>query len=113
MGKRILTPKIVSVTRHTSRPKSYAKLKSQTQVEGECTLAGPVSLGAIQQGTRHAPDHQKKEIAEYVEWQSNKGTNAPINVVHLEIVKSEVIFGKELVAWDVHTDEPGRWWIAI
>jgi hypothetical protein len=111
MGERTSTPKVVSATRHASRPKSRAKSKSQTQVDGECTLPGTVSLEAIQQGTLHAPDHQKKEIAEYVEWQSNKGTSAPINVIHLEVVKSEVIFGKEHVAWDVHTDEPGRWWV--
>ncbi len=59
----------------------------------------------------HAPSHQKKEIADYVEWQSNKAEGPPVKVLHLEIMKTESVFGREHVAWDVHTDEPGRWWV--
>lgn len=76
-----------------------------------CTLPGPASIAAIQQIALKEPDHQRKEIAEYVEWQVNKGREVPHKVVHLERIKSEVVFGTEHVAWDVHTDEPGRWWV--
>lgn len=68
-------------------------------------------MAAIQYVALKEPDHQRQEIAEYVEWQVNKGAETDCKVVHLERVKSEVVFGTEHVAWDVHTDEPGRWWV--
>lgn len=71
----------------------------------------PVSLGAIQKGAIQDPEHQRDRIAEYVEWQVNKGTNNNHKVVHLERMKSETVFGTEHVVWDVHTNEPGRWWV--
>ena len=72
---------------------------------------GPVSLEAIKQGVISDPEHQAKEITEYVEWQLNKGTDTEQKVTHLEKIKSEVVFGEEHVVWDVHTSEPGRWWV--
>lgn len=54
---------------------------------------------------------RKKDIIEYVEGQLNKGAGIEQRVTHLEKFKSEVVFGEEHVAWDVHTDEPGRWWV--
>jgi hypothetical protein len=71
----------------------------------------PVSLSAIQKGALQEPEHQLKRITEYVEWQINKGTKNQHKVVHLEKMKSEVVFGTEHVVWDVQTDEPGRWWV--
>ncbi len=68
-------------------------------------------MAAVQQVALKDPDHQRKEIAEYVEWQVNKGAETDYKVVHLERIKTEVVFGTEHVAWDVHTDEPGRWWV--
>jgi hypothetical protein len=75
------------------------------------TKPKPVSLSAIQKSTLLAPEHQRKEIAEYVEWQVNKGTINHHKVTHLEKMKSETVFGTEHTVWDVHTDEPGRWWV--
>ncbi len=71
----------------------------------------PVSLAAIQKGAIQEPEHQRDQIAEYVEWQVNKGTDNNHKVVHLERMKSETVFGTEHVVWDVHTNEPGRWWV--
>lgn len=71
----------------------------------------PVPLAAIQKGVLAEPDHQSKEIVEYVQWQLNKGSDKENKVTHLEKIKSEVVFGTEHVVWDVHTDEPGRWWV--
>jgi len=76
-------------------------------------LPGPISLEAMQKGAIADPEHQKKSITEYVEWQLNKGSDSEQRVTHLEKIKSEVVFGEEHTAWDVHTDEPGRWWIII
>jgi hypothetical protein len=75
------------------------------------TIPKPVSLAAIQKVALKEPDHQRGEITEYVEWQLNKGSDTDRKVVHLELMKTETVFGTEHVAWDVHTDEPGRWWV--
>lgn len=76
-----------------------------------CTIPKPASIAAIQRVALKEPDHQRDEITDYVEWQLNKGADTQYKVVHLERIKSEVVFGTEHVAWDVHTDEPGRWWV--
>ncbi len=76
-----------------------------------CSIPEPASIAAIQQIALKEPDHQRQEIADYVEWQVNKGAETQHKVLHLERIKSEVVFGTEHVAWDVHTDEPGRWWV--
>ena len=73
-----------------------------------CTIPKPASIAAIQKVALKEPDHQRGEITDYVEWQLNKGAATQYKVVHLERMKSEVVFGTEYVAWDVHTDEPGR-----
>ena len=49
----------------------------------------------------------------YLGWKSNKNSDRKIKGTHLERVKSEVVLGRENVAWDVHTDEPGRWSVII
>lgn len=76
-----------------------------------CTIPKPASIAAIQKVALKEPDHQRDEITAYVEWQLNKGADTQYKVAHLERMKSEVVFGTEHVAWDVHTDEPGRWWV--
>lgn len=68
-------------------------------------------MAAIQKVALKEPEHQRQNIAEYVEWQVNKGADTEYKVIHLEMMKSEVVFGSEHIAWDVHTDEPGRWWV--
>ena len=72
-----------------------------------CTIPEAASIAAIRHVALKEPDHQTKEIAEYVEWQVNKGARTDYRVVHLERMKTEVVFGDEHVAWDVHTDEAG------
>ena len=76
-----------------------------------CTIPDAPTVEAMQQVAFQEPDHQRDEIAEYVEWQSNKSEEQKVTVTYLERIKSEVVFGTEHVAWDVHTDEPSRWWV--
>lgn len=76
-----------------------------------CTIPKPASIAAIQKVALKEPDHQRDEITDYVEWQLNKGADTPYKVTHLERIKSEVVFGTKHEVWDVHTDEPGRWWV--
>jgi hypothetical protein len=71
----------------------------------------PVPWSAIQKSTVQDPEHQRKAITEYVESQTNKGAGTHHKVVHLEKLRTETVFGTEYVVWDVHTDEPGRWWV--
>lgn len=79
--------------------------------KSECTIPHTASVDAIRSVTLPEPDHQRQEIVEYVEWQINKGADSDNKVVHLERIKSEVVMGTEHVAWDVHTNEPSRWWV--
>ena len=77
---------------------------------------GPISMAAIQTGAlMDEREHELKRIREYVEWQVNKGrprNKKKAKVVHLELMKSEVVFGSRHDAWDVHlNDEEGRWWV--
>ena len=51
------------------------------------------------------PKHEAEDIRRYVELEAQDET-----VVHLEKVKVEVIQGKKIDVWDVHTDK-GRWWV--
>jgi hypothetical protein len=53
---------------------------------------------------------EEADIASYFEWQSSKGTREPALVKHLELVKSEYVWGRECKVWDVHATD-GRWWV--
>jgi hypothetical protein len=53
---------------------------------------------------------KEADIASYFEWQSSKDPSGPALVEHLELVKSEFVFGREYKVWDVHATD-GRWWI--
>lgn len=76
-----------------------------------CTIPEVPSIEAMTHVAFQEPDHERDEVAEYVEWQSNKGEGKDVKVTYLERIKSEVVHGTEHVAWDVHTDEPSRWWV--
>ena len=76
-----------------------------------CTIPPPASMAAVRRLALKEPDHERQHISEYVEWQVNKGANTDYKVVHLERIKTEVVYGSEHEAWNVHTDEPGRWWV--
>jgi hypothetical protein len=53
---------------------------------------------------------EEGDIARYFESQSSKDTKGPAYVEHLELVKSETVFGREYKVWDVHATD-GRWWV--
>jgi hypothetical protein len=77
-----------------------------------CELPGTPTFEAIQKVTmKDESEHARSRISEYVEWQVNKGADTQYEVMHAERIKAETVFGQEHVAWDVHTNEPGRWWV--
>jgi predicted Zn-ribbon and HTH transcriptional regulator len=57
-------------------------------------------------------DEERREIAEYVEWQSQKDGE---KVLHAEKIASERVLGTDYDVWDVHTDSSdpskSRWWV--
>lgn len=73
----------------------------------------PIAKEALKKVVLNAPEYDLNEIIDYVEWQSNKGRKRKkVKVLHLERMKSEMVFGREHVVWDVHTNEDdGRWWV--
>jgi hypothetical protein len=76
-----------------------------------CTIPETPSIEAMKHVAFQEPDHERDEIAEYVERQSNPSGETSVEVTYLERVKSEIVFGTAHVAWDVHTNEPARWWV--
>ncbi|MEO8023898.1 hypothetical protein [Polaromonas sp.] len=76
-----------------------------------CTIPETPSIDAMKHVAFQEADHERDDIVEYVEWQSNKSKDSAVEVTYLERVKSETVFGTEHVAWDVHTNEPRRWWV--
>jgi predicted Zn-ribbon and HTH transcriptional regulator len=57
-------------------------------------------------------DEERREIADYVEWQSRKDGE---KVLHAEKIASERVLGTDYDVWDVHTDSSdpskSRWWV--
>jgi hypothetical protein len=53
---------------------------------------------------------EEAEIVSYFERQSSRDAKGPARVEHLELVKSEVVFGREHKVWDIHATD-GRWWV--
>lgn len=49
--------------------------------------------------------HEEEEIQGYMAWQAKDE-----QVLHLEMLTAERVFGRELKVWDVHTDR-NRWWV--
>jgi hypothetical protein len=76
-------------------------------VDGECTIPGPVSMAVLRVTETKSPDHEKKEIAEYVEWQAKRDNE---KVLHLEKIKTEATLNGKMDVWDVHTDK-SRYWV--
>jgi hypothetical protein len=80
--------------------------------EGDCTLPSVPVIENLRQVVLGRSEREEQEIIDYFEWQSNKGTeeHERITVLHLEKMKSEVVFGRKYVVWDVHASD-GRWWV--
>lgn len=79
----------------------------------DCAIPARPSISAIKKAVIAAPDHQARDVIRYAEIQLNKGRGKKKKqrVTHLEKIKTEYVYGTEYVAWDVHTDTAGRWWV--
>jgi hypothetical protein len=78
----------------------------------DCVLPPPPSIDSLREVVLGRSEREEREIVDYFEWQSNKGSDGAtaITVRHLEKMKTEVAFGRKYVAWDVHATD-GRWWV--
>jgi predicted Zn-ribbon and HTH transcriptional regulator len=88
--------------------KGYRKQrKGKPPVEGDCLIPERPPVEALRQSVLGASPFEEKEIVEYFEGQSRKD-NAKVN--HLELVKTETVWGRTHKVWDVQATD-GRWWV--
>lgn len=84
-----------------------------SQSDDGCTLPTPPDIELYRNLVLERSEREEAEIVEYFEWQSNKGREdgaSAITVLHLEKMRTEVVFGQKYVVWDVHATD-GRWWV--
>jgi hypothetical protein len=74
------------------------------ETDDSCTIPGPVPTSILNDTVIDRPEHEEKQVREYVELEADE------TVTFLEKVKSERIFGRRLDAWNVHTDK-NQWWV--
>ncbi|MCA8233624.1 hypothetical protein [Burkholderia cenocepacia] len=85
--------------------------ESAATAESDCTSPTVPVIENVRQAVLGRSERDEQEIIEYFEWQSNKtNDHEPIRVRHLEKIKTEVVFGRKHVVWDVHATD-GRWWV--
>jgi len=78
---------------------------SASSIQRDCTVP-PAIPHAMLPGLMFARDRESERlIREYVEWQAPNE-----HMVHAERVTTEVVLGRKMEAWDVHT-QSGRWWV--
>ena len=83
--------------------------ESAATAEGDCTSPTVPVIENVRQAVLGRSERDEQEIIEYFEWQSNKTNDHElIRVRHLEKIKTEVVFGRKHVVWDVHATD-GRW----
>lgn len=81
--------------------------KRKPRVERDCLIPGQVPQAALRQSVLGASPHEEREIVEYFEGQSRRNK---AKVQHLELVKTETVWGRSHKVWDVHATD-GRWWV--
>jgi hypothetical protein len=75
-----------------------------------CLLPHTPDDAALRAHLLDRSERAEAAVIEYAEWQLSKGTVKPVRVRHLERLKAERVFGREIELWDVHTTD-GRWWV--
>ncbi len=87
-----------------------AKRKRTPRAEGDCLIPTRPPVGALRSAMIETSPYEEREIKDYFEWQSAKDPKGPAKVEHLELMKSEGVFGRVHKVWDVHATD-GRWWV--
>lgn len=79
--------------------------KSEELQDPDHTIPGPVAPEVLRHTVLGRVPHEEESIHDYVAWQAPDE-----QIIHLEKVTSERVFGRKLDVWDVHTDK-NRWWV--
>jgi hypothetical protein len=87
-----------------------ATKKKQKPKADDCVIPTRPNPEFLQASLVESSPREEADIASHFEWQSSKDPKGPAFVEHLELVKSEFVFGREYTAWDVHATD-GRWWV--
>jgi hypothetical protein len=87
-----------------------AKRKTKPRVKGECIIPTRPPTSALRSTLIETSPYEEREVIEYFESESSRDPKGPAKVEHLELVKSEVVWGREHKVWDVHATD-GRWWV--
>ena len=77
--------------------------KEEELERSDCTIPGPVPMAVLRRTVLNQVPHEEEEIQSYMAWQAEDE-----QVLHLEKMATKRVFGRELKASDVHTDE-NRW----
>jgi len=80
------------------------------RVEGDCVIPDAPPVEALRASVIDSLPYEEREIVKYFEGQSARDPRGPAKVEHLELVKTEIVWGRAHKVWDVHATD-GRWWI--
>lgn len=89
----------------TKKPKANSRKRTRKPAS-DCTLPPTINSKTLAQlKLNPEPEHERRAIQLYMEAEAHDE-----EVVHLEKVASERVFGAKHDVWDVHTDKQ-RWWV--
>jgi predicted Zn-ribbon and HTH transcriptional regulator len=83
------------------------KRKRKPRVASDCIIPERPPVEALRKSVLGASPFEEKEIVEYFEAESRK---SKAKVQHLELVKTETVWGRTHKVWDIHATD-GRWWV--
>jgi hypothetical protein len=84
--------------------------KTRKKISDDCVIPTRPKPEFLRASLVERSPREEADIISYFEWQSAQAPKGPALVEHLELVKSEIVFGQEYKVWDVHATD-GRWWI--
>lgn len=82
------------------------KVRATAKPDSDCVVPPALPKGELHKLLFRHSENEAQQIRDYVEWQAH----GEEQVLHVEKVASERVFGREYDVWDVHTDKE-RWWV--
>jgi hypothetical protein len=84
--------------------------RARRRKQDDCVVSPRPKPEFLRASLLESSPREEAEVVSYFERQSSKDAKGPSRVQHLELVKSEVVFGREYKVWDIHATN-GRWWV--
>ncbi len=88
-----------------TKDKKIAPIPPDKHLPGECLIPGAMPVEALAEYVLNANAPDADNIRSYIQLEAPDET-----VTHLEKLSSETIFGQQIDAWDVWTED-NRWWV--